>query len=579
MFKQMFIPTTQRELKKLGWNQLDIILISGDSYIDSPYDGVAVLGKLLISEGYKVGIISQPDINYNEDIKRLGEPKLFWGITGGCVDSMVANYTAVKKKRKSDDFTPGGINNRRPDRAVIAYTNLVRRNFKDTVPIVIGGIEASLRRVVHYDYWSNKLRRSILFDSKADILVYGMGEISILQLAENLKNKDDYTEILGICHISKEPKSEYIELPTFEECKNDKYAFIKMFNKFYENNDPVTAEGLYQKHGDRFLIQNPPQSLPTQDELDSYYDLEFELKQHPFYEKMGKVKAMDTIQFSSLTHRGCYGECNFCAIAVHQGKTVVSRSEKSILDELESYKKHNDFKGIVKDIGGPTANMYGYECRKKMNHGTCKDKRCIEIDTCPALKPNHGKVLSLLRKARQIKGIKKIFVASGIRYDLIVDDKLYGEEYLEEVVKNHTSGQMKIAPEHTENNILHLMGKPGKKYLLKFRDLFYQFSKKAGKKQFLTYYLIAAHPGCTEKDMENLKKYSMEKLKAQPEQVQIFTPTPSTYSTLMYYTEINPFTNKKIFVEKDINRMNKQKSIITEKKKFQKNRKRKNKSY
>lgn len=561
----MYLPTTKEEIKKRGWEELDVILISGDSYIDSPYIGIAVIGKLLMSIGYRVGIIAQPDITSENDITRLGEPRLFWGVSGGSVDSMVANYTAAKKKRRSDDFTPGGLNDRRPDRAVLAYTNLIRRNFKNTKPIILGGIEASLRRLTHYDYWSNNLRRSILFDSKADYLVYGMGEKAVLDLTDKLNRGESIEAVKGLCYISSTGHDEYLQVPSFEDCVESKYKFIEMFHQFYNNNDPVSAKGLVQRHGDRFLVQNPPQDNPSEAELDSYYDLPYERDLHPYYGKFGDVKALNTIQFSINSHRGCYGECNFCAIAVHQGQTISSRSKQSILREAESFKKHKKFKGNILDVGGPTANMYGFECVKKLKLGFCEDKRCVCPETCKTLRPTHKPQLDVLNELRNTEGINKVFVASGIRYDLVLDDEKYGYEYLRTVAKYHTSGQMKIAPEHSEDKVLHYMGKPGKRYLEDFREMFYKYSREANKNQFLTYYMIAAHPGCEEKDMEKLKSFASEKLAISPEQVQIFTPTPSTYSTLMFYTEIDPFTGEKIFVEKDINKMIKQKNIVTEK--------------
>lgn len=559
----MFLPTTSEEVKKLGWDSLDIILVSGDTYIDSSYNGSALIGKWLLKNGFKVGIIAQPDINSPEDITRLGEPKLFWAVSAGCVDSMVANYTATKKKRHKDDFTPGGENTKRPDRASIVYTGLIKRFFKNSkVPIVLGGIEASLRRIVHYDYWSNQLRRSLIFDAKADILSYGMGEKSMLQLAQAIKEEKDWRDIRGLAYISKEPKENYITVPSFEECREDKYKFIEMFNIFYKNCDSLTAKGLNQQHGDRWLIQNPLSENFSSELLDEIYGMDFERDVHPYYKKDGVVRALDTIKYSLTTHRGCYGECNFCAIAIHQGRTVTSRSEESIIKEITGITKDKKFKGNISDVGGPTANMYQMECAKKLKMGACSDKRCLYPQTCPALKPNHKRQIDLLKKLRSIQGIKKIFIASGIRYDLILDDHAFGEKYLEEIVAHHVSGQMKIAPEHTEDKVLSLMGKQGKDYLREFKNRFYKLNKKLDKKQFLTYYLIAAHPGCSEKDMLDLKIFASEELRISPEQVQIFTPTPSTYSTLMYYTEINPFTNKKIFVEKDNGKKEKQKTII-----------------
>jgi len=564
----MFIPTTKAEIKKLGWKQLDVILVSGDTYIDTPYNGIAIVGKILLDQGYKVGVIAQPDINNDKDITRLGEPKLFWGVSAGLVDSMVANYTATKKYRKSDDFTPNGINNRRPDRASIQYINLIRRYFKDTAPFVLGGIEASLRRVAHYDYWSNKLRKSLLFDAKADVLVYGMAEKTIVELADAYRDGRSIEDIQGLCYIAKEKKEGFIELPSFDACQKDKKQFINMFHQFYNNNEPVISKGLCQKHDNRWLIQNPPQEYMGAEEIDHVYDLKYERDVHPYYKSQGEVKALQTIQFSVTTHHGCYGECNFCAISVHQGRTIRSRSEKSIVNEVKAFKSHKDFKGIINDVGGATANMYGYECNKKMKSGVCLDIACTSSTVCPALKPNHKPQIDMLKEIRDLPHVKKAFVNSGIRYDLINEDKKYGEQYLKTLVDHHISGQMKVAPEHTEDKILKLMGKPNKETLVNFKKKFEDLNKKSGKKQFLTYYLIAAHPGSQMEDMKSLKRFANKELKLNPEQVQVFIPTPSTYSTLMYYTEMDPWSRKPIFVEKEQNQKQKQKDIVTQKEEY-----------
>ena len=558
----MFLPTTREEMKKLSWEKLDIIIVTGDTYIDSPYIGAAVIGKVLHAAGYKVGIIAQPNINSKTDIARLGEPALFWGVTAGSIDSMVANYTATQRRRRKDDLTPGGKNNRRADRATIVYCNLIKKYFKNTKPIIIGGIEASLRRIAHYDYWDDKIRRSILFDAKADILVYGMAEKTILELTEKLNRKEDFRDIRGICYISKNQIEGYEVLPSFEEVKNDKIKFIEMFHAFYLNNDPITAQGLIQKYDSRYLIQNPPAYPLNQGELDKVYNLDYEREVHPYYRKDGPVKAVETIKFSISTHRGCYGDCNFCSISVHQGRTIQQRSEKSILKEAKLLTRLKDFKGYILDVGGPTANMYGIECQKKLKSGSCTDKRCLYPQICPDLKINHKRQMEILKKIRQIKGVKRVFVASGIRYDMVLNDQKYGEKYLRELIKYHISGQLKIAPEHTENNILEKMGKPDQGYLKRFRDKFLQINKEQRKKQFLTYYLITAHPGCGEEDMYRLKEYTSKELKLNPEQVQIFTPNPSTYSTLMYYTERDPFNGKAIFVEKNLKKKGRQKEII-----------------
>lgn len=561
----MFLPTTRQECAELGWQTLDVILVSGDSYIDSPFSGTAVIGKILMAAGFRVGVIAQPKLETAADITRLGGPNLFWGVTGGVVDSMVANYTATRKRRHSDDNTPGGVNDRRPDRATIAYTNLIRRFHKNTKPIVLGGIEASLRRVAHYDFWSDRVRGSILLDAKADLLLYGMAEKGVVELAKALRDGQDFRYIRGLCYIDRQPRPGYLELPAYETVALDKAAFTAMFHTFYQNNDPITARGLVQRHGDRYVIQNPPALSPTQDELDAVYRLGFERAQHPYYERQGKVKSLETIQFSIQTHRGCYGECNFCAIAVHEGRTVSWRSPQSILREVEELAANPDFKGNIQDVGGPTANMYGFECAKKLKSGACANKRCLYPEICNQLKVDHSQQIDLLQRLRQVKGVKKVFVASGVRYDMVLADTKHGRDYLRQVVRHHVSGQMKIAPEHTDNKVLRQMGKPGNDNLLRFKGMFEQMSAEAGKPQFLTYYLIAAHPGCSEEDMRRLRTFTSQKLNIHPEQVQVFTPTPSTYSSLMYYTEMDPFTGEKLFVEKESGRKERQKRIVVDK--------------
>ncbi|PKN52630.1 MAG: YgiQ family radical SAM protein [Deltaproteobacteria bacterium HGW-Deltaproteobacteria-13] len=558
----MFLPTTGNELKKLKWDKLDIILVTGDAYIDSPFIGVSIIGRVLTAAGFRVGIIAQPDWQSKTDIGRLGEPELFWGITGGCMDSMVANYTATKKKRHDDDLTAGGKNNRRPDRAVVVYANLIRRYFKNTKPLVLGGVEASLRRVAHYDFWSDSVRRSILFDARADILVYGMAEKAIVELAQKMREGKDIEDIRGICYISPAPPPDYIELPAYEDVAADKKSFVSMFNIFYQNNDPLTAQGLFQRYDKRYLVQNPPQPHLTIDELDNIYALDFTRDVHPFYSEQGKVKAMETIKFSITSHRGCFGECNFCSIGLHEGRTVISRSEKSIIAEARKLTAFPDFKGYILDVGGSTANMYGIECSRKQKNGACKNKRCLYPQVCDVLKPDHSRQINLLESLRNIAGVKKVFVASGIRYDLLLSDKKHCTSYMRELVKHHTSGQLKVAPEHITPNTLKLMGKPQARSLLNFKHIFEEINKSSGQKQFLTYYFIAAHPGCTEEDMRELKSFAGRELKTNPRQVQIFTPLPLTYSGLMYFTEIDPFTGKKIFVEKKTEKKQRQKDIV-----------------
>lgn len=537
--------------------------------MDSSYIGAAVIGRVLLEAGYRVGIIAQPDIRSDKDIARLGEPELFWGVTSGSVDSMVANYTASGKKRKTDDLTPAGLNTRRPDRAVIVYANLIRRYFKHTVPIVLGGIEASLRRVSHYDAWSESIRRSILVDAKADILVYGMAERTILELAEKIKNRENTESIRGICYISKEVpelspdfNGPDIQLPDHEVVAKDNDELAKMFGAFYENSDPITGKRLYQRQDTRFIVQNPAQFPLSTNELDKVYEMPFAREVHPFYAEQGYVKALDTIRFSLTTHRGCYGECRFCAITVHQGRFVTSRSKASVLREAATFSSYPDFKGIISDVGGPTANMYGFECQIKKRKGACANKSCLFPKPCKHLPVTHRPQIRLLKSLESLEGIRKVFVASGIRYDLILKDRNFGEAYLDQLIRSHISGQLKIAPEHVKEHVLDLMGKPDRNCLEAFLGMFDRLNRKNRSNVFLTYYLMAAHPGCTLSDMRQLREFAIKTLRLLPEQVQIFTPTPSTFSTLMYCTDKNPFTGKKIFVEKKIDGKKKQKDII-----------------
>ncbi len=558
----MFLPATTKEMRALGWDRPDIILVNGDAHIDSPFIGVAVIGKVLLAAGYRVGIIAQPDITSDRDIARLGEPRLFWGVSGGCIDSMVANYTASGKKRKQDDYTPGGINNRRPDRAVIIYANLIRRYFKNTRPIVLGGIEASLRRISHYDFWSDSVRRSILFDARGDYLLYGMAERAVVELANRLDAGKDPRRIRGVCYAASTVPAGYEELPSHAEAAGDKAAFTAMFRTFYDNNDPVTAAGLAQRQDSRYLIQNPPAPWLTTEELDRVHNLDYERDLHPHDRRRGRVRALATIRFAIATHRGCYGECNFCAIAVHQGRTVRRRSRRSILREAEVLTRHPRFTGIIADVGGPTANMYGFECSRKAIRGSCRGKRCLYPRVCAKLPVNHEPQLQLLRQLRQLPGIRKVIVASGIRHDLLPADQRHGTAYLRQLVRHHVSGQLKLAPEHSEKRVLAAMGKPGTAVLLSFRRLFNRLTREAGKKQFLTYYMIAAHPDCSLDDMRRLRNFSRRHLRLLPRQVQIFTPTPSTWSTLMYWTGRNPFTGKPCLVEKSFRGRRRQKNCL-----------------
>lgn len=567
----MFLPTITSDLDERGWDQLDVILVSGDTYIDVPSDGCALLGRYLERHGFRVGIIAQPDCNSDKDILRLGHPRLFWGVTGGSLDSMVANYTALGKRRQRDDLTPGGNNDRRPDRAVIRYSNLIR-HYSKGIPVIIGGIEASLRRLAHYDFWSNSIRRSLLLDSKADILVYGMAEAPLLALAQAFDNNKSFNDIPGICYMSKEPPGGSLMLPSFEDVVQTPGAFQEMFLTFYQNTESESSSVLVQKYGNRYLVINKPPASPKQEELDSYYDSPFMRDAHPWYATQGEIRALDTVRFSVTTHRGCYGECSFCAIAVHQGRRVVSRSEDSILREVEQCSLHPRFKGTISDLGGPTANMYGFECKRKILNGVCPDKRCMGESVCPSLPVSHKSYIDLLQKARSVPGVKHVFVSSGIRYDLVNRDTKYGQLFLEELAKYHVSGQLRVAPEHVNEDVLSIMGKPGTGELEQFRKNFQQAVKKSGKDSYLTYYFIAAHPGCGSDQMKELSLYATQKLKTRPQGVQVFTPTPSTFSTLMYYTGKDPVTGKNLFVERNREKKEQQKLLVTGEQKIRKKR-------
>ncbi len=557
----MFIPTTKDEMKRRGWDSLDIILVSGDTYIDSSFNGTALIGHWLIENGFRVGIICQPRVDSDDDIGRLGEPELYWSVSAGCVDSMVANYTPTLKFRKDDDFTPGGRNDRRPDRACIAYTNLIKRYHKGR-PIVLGGVEASMRRIAHYDFWSDSLRRSILFDAKADIITYGMAERSNLMLAQCLKEGRDWKGIDGICYIDNVIPEGFLEMPSFEDCQSSVDDFIRAFRMFYDNNDHITARGLVQRHGNRYLIHNRPARILSQEEMDRIYESDFEDAVHPYYLRQGPVRSMETIRNSVTAVRGCYGECNFCSIALMQGRTVTSRSEDSIIREVRRLASRKGFNGIINDVGGPTANMYGFECAKKLSKGACRDKRCLYPAPCKNLPIDHSKHMHLLESIREVPGVKKVNIASGIRYDMIVADERHGKDYLEDLCRYHISGQMKIAPEHISDDVLKRMGKPGKGVLLKFKSTFDEINTKLSKDQFLTYYLIAAHPGCTEQHMRELSIFCRERLRTNPEQVQIFTPTPSTISTLMYYSRKDWQDSKDIKAEHSMQMKQRQKDIV-----------------
>jgi len=543
----LFLPTTREELKKLDWKYLDIILVTGDAYIDHPSIGVSLIGHFLVSRGYKVGIIAQPDWK-SDEITRLGRPRLFFGVTAGNVDSMVANYTASAKKRKTDDYTPGGIGGKRPDRATIVYSNLIKKFFKD-VPIVLGGLEASLRRFAHYDWWSNKVRKSILLDSKADLLVYGMGELATLEIArclEKFGNIEKCKKIRGIVWWTSSPSIDGIFLPSFEEVSENPERYSEMFLKQTLLTDPFKNNRLIQKHDNRYVIQNPPQFPISQKLFDELYLLPFERDVHPYYLRKGPVKAINTVKYSITAVRGCYGSCAFCALTQHQTTHVISRSIDSILEEAKVISKHKDFKGTIMDIGGPTANMFASNCEIRNTKGQCA-KFCMFPKICKSNEPNHEVFLDLLYKVKSLPKIKNVFISSGIRHDLVLADKRNGETFVKHLPE-FTPGQLKLAPEHSHEKVLNIMRKPKIDLFLEFKSKFEKFSKK----KYVIAYFIVGHPGEGRKENDHLRKFIETRLGYKPQQIQIFTPTPGTLSTTIYYTGMDPYSKERVYVEKSL---------------------------
>jgi len=545
------LPTSREEMNERGWKELDFLFITGDAYVDHPSFAHAVITRVLESKGYRVGIIAQPDWKTPDSIAIMGKPNLGVLVSAGNLDSMLSNYTAAKKKRKSDRYSPGGRGGRRPDRATIVYCNMARSLWKD-VPIIIGGIEASLRRFVHYDYWSDRLRRPILMDSKADLLVWGMGEKTIIQIAQKLEKGVPISEIRdvrGTCYISKdlEKLEEFVELPSWEEILQDKKAFAKAHLLVEHELDPLTGKTIVQKVVDRYLVQNPPQLPLTEEELDQIYELPYTRKAHPSYDALGGVPALEEVQFSITAHRGCFGSCSFCALSAHQGKIIQKRSDSSIIKEAKKLTQMENFKGYIHDVGGPTANFHEKACKLQERGTFCKDQQCTWPSCCPNLRKANNNYMRLLRKIRSLPGIKKVFVRSGIRYDYIMAEN--NRAFLEELCEHHVSGQLKIAPEHCSKRVLDLMRKPPKEVFLKFKKMYEAVNRSLGKKQFLVPYLISSHPGSTLEDAIELAEF-LRDIHYQPEQVQDFIPTPGTLSTCMYYSEINPYTGEKIFVAK-----------------------------
>ena len=551
--KKTFLPVSRQDMEKLNIDELDFVYVVGEAYVDHPSFGHAIISRVLEAAGYTVGIIALPDWHTKEDFMRLGKPRLAFLCSAGNMDSMVNRYTVNKKTRSTDSYAPGGKAGMRPDRATVVYCNRIREAYGD-VPIIIGGVEASLRRFAHYDYWDNKVRRSVLFDSRADILIYGMGEHQIVELADLLKggaSVDEITDVDGICYISREKPEDAREIPSFESVKDDKREYAlscKIQYEFYGK----TA----QQHGDRWLVVNKPSPPLTTAEMDRVYGLPYMRTYHPTYEKDGGVPAIEEVKFSITSSRGCFGSCNFCAIAFHEGRKISARSHESIIKEAKLMIKDPDFKGYINDVGGPTANFRHSSCDRKV---PCPGKKCLYPKPCENMKVDHRDYLKLLRKLRSLDGVKKVFVRSGIRYDYLLYDK--NTDFFEELCKHHVSGQLRVAPEHISDNVLQYMGKPGRSVYDRFVDKFYNINKKLGMNQYVVPYLMSSHPGSTLNDAVMLAEYLRDH-RLSPEQVQDFYPTPGTISTCMYYTELDPMTMKAVYVPKTFEEKQMQRALL-----------------
>lgn len=548
-----FLPITKKDMLSRGWDELDFIFVTGDAYVDHPSFGTAILSRLLESEGYRVGIIPQPDWKKPEGpdgLTRFGRPKYAFLVNAGVIDSMVAHYTAAKRKRSDDAYSPGGKAGFRPDRAVTVYSQTLRRLYPDT-PIVIGGVEASLRRFAHYDYWDDAVRPSVLLESGADILSFGMGEKQTLEMAARFaagQGPADMRDIRGICYLADSAAGiKGIQLPSFESVRASKEKYAEATRIEYDEQDAVRGKTLIQPHGHRFLIQNPPMEALNTAELDRIYSLPYQRYYHPAYEKSGGIPAIREVEFSVTHNRGCFGACNFCSIAFHQGRQVTVRSEESVLEEVKTLTENPHFKGYIHDVGGPTANFRGPSCEKQLKSGLCKGKKCLAPTPCKNLKVDHEQYLHILRKIRAFPGVKRVFIRSGIRFDYLLEDS--SEDFFKELVKYHVSGQLKVAPEHCSDAVLDKMGKPHIGVYRKFVKRFYELTKSMGKEQYLVPYLMSSHPGSTLKDAVKLALFLKEE-GIHPEQVQDFYPTPGTLSTCMYHTGLDPYTMRPVFVPK-----------------------------
>lgn len=552
MIENKFLPICKEDMIDRGWEQCDFVIVTADAYIDHHSFGTAIISRVLENAGYKVGIIAQPDWHSTEDFKKLGRPRLGFLVNGGNMDSLVNHYTVSKRLREKDLYSPGGKMGLRPDRATIVYCNKIREAYKN-VNLVIGGIEASLRRFAHYDYWSDKVRNSILIDSGADLLVYGMSEKQIVQVADNLNNgfEAKYIRYIpGTCFAVDgldELYDDYVEIPSIKEVAEDKIKYAEAFKVQYEEQDPVRGKAIVQKHGNKYVVQNKPEMPLNRKELDAVYALPYQKNYHPIYEGLGGIAAIDEVKFSIVSSRGCYGNCSFCAITFHQGRIVQSRSEKSIVEEAKEISNLEDFKGYIHDVGGPTANFRVPACKKQLTHGACKNKQCLYPSPCKNMDVDHSEYLKVLRKVRELPKIKKVFVRSGLRYDYIMADK--NDKFFRELIEHHVSGQLKVAPEHVSANVLKYMGKPAGKTYERFREKFFKINQQLDKKQYIIPYLMSSHPGSSLKEAIELAEY-LRDINYQPEQVQDFYPTPGTLSTAMFYTGLDPLTMEKVYVPK-----------------------------
>ncbi len=546
-----FLPVTKEEMIERGWGQPDFVYVCGDAYVDHPSFGAAIICRVLESKGFKVCFLSQPDWKTTEDFTRFGEPRLGFLVSSGNIDSMVNHYTVAKKRRTKDYYSPGGEMGLRPDRAVIVYGNKIREAYKNT-PIIIGGVEASLRRLSHYDYWDNKIRRSILLDSSADLLLYGMGEHQIVETAEALDSGlpiNEITFIKGSVYKTKDETRAYdfLRLPKYKEILESKKAYGKSFMLQYENTDAITAKTLLEEYDEWLVVQNPPSPPLKTQELDKVYALNYERNYHPSYEEKGGIPAIEEVKFSLISNRGCFGNCNFCALAFHQGRVVSARSHNSIVSEAQKIAWEPDFKGYIHDVGGPTANFQGPACEKQKENGACKNKQCLFPKPCNNLEVTHKEYVKLLRRLREIPKVKKVFIRSGIRYDYLISDK--DDTFFKELCKHHISGQLKVAPEHVSPKVLEKMGKPGRDVYDKFVKKYYDINKKLDMEQYLVPYLMSSHPGSDLDCAIELAEY-LRDIGHMPKQVQDFYPTPGTLSTAMYYMELDPRTMEKVYVPK-----------------------------